>query len=318
MKAHTKSVVLIAAHAGLASVAMAGGILQDSYDVVAKIDGSPAMLQPGSTSMNLTFNGKNYYSGAGGFPFGNLIGEFDSSGNYLASYQPGLDLRSVFTVGGTGDTLFARQYADSTIYKETGPGTFAPSVVLQGSMDAQSAVAFNDNGDVFVAMSAGGLVQVWATDGTEHAPFNLGGFGSQNGEDTYPQNIIINTGGNYFITYSNGVLSAWSAQGTRMGDTKLIDAGTSFDSHFSLSYANGLVWVIDEANGVWRGYDIPELIVGDTCYPDCDASGTLDIDDFICFQTFFALGDPYADCDADGVLTIDDFICFQTFFAIGC
>ncbi len=54
------------------------------------------------------------------------------------------------------------------------------------------------------------------------------------------------------------------------------------------------------------------------CYPDCDGDGTLSIDDFICFQTFFALGDPYADCDGDGALSIDDFICFQTFFAIGC
>jgi probable HAF family extracellular repeat protein len=54
------------------------------------------------------------------------------------------------------------------------------------------------------------------------------------------------------------------------------------------------------------------------CYADCDASAELTIDDFICFQTFFALGDPYADCDGDGGLTIDDFICFQTFFAIGC
>jgi hypothetical protein len=57
---------------------------------------------------------------------------------------------------------------------------------------------------------------------------------------------------------------------------------------------------------------------GNACYPDCDSSGTLDIDDFICFQTFFAIGDPYADCEGDGDLDIDDFICFQTFFAIGC
>jgi trimeric autotransporter adhesin len=54
------------------------------------------------------------------------------------------------------------------------------------------------------------------------------------------------------------------------------------------------------------------------CYPDCDASGSLTIDDFICFQTLFAIGDPAADCDASGGLSIDDFICFQTFFAIGC
>jgi hypothetical protein len=55
-----------------------------------------------------------------------------------------------------------------------------------------------------------------------------------------------------------------------------------------------------------------------TCQADCDASGTLNIDDFICFQTLFALGDPLADCDANGGLNIDDFICFQTLFALGC
>ncbi len=54
------------------------------------------------------------------------------------------------------------------------------------------------------------------------------------------------------------------------------------------------------------------------CYADCDGNGTLDINDFICFQTFYAINDPYADCDGDGVLNINDFICFQTFYAIGC
>jgi FG-GAP-like repeat len=55
-----------------------------------------------------------------------------------------------------------------------------------------------------------------------------------------------------------------------------------------------------------------------SCYADCDLSGSLSIDDFICFQTLFALADPTADCDASGNLSIDDFICFQTFFALGC
>ncbi len=54
------------------------------------------------------------------------------------------------------------------------------------------------------------------------------------------------------------------------------------------------------------------------CFADCDASGGLSIDDFICFQTLYALGDPAADCDASGNLNIDDFICFQTLFALGC
>jgi hypothetical protein len=59
-------------------------------------------------------------------------------------------------------------------------------------------------------------------------------------------------------------------------------------------------------------------VEGAECYADCDEDGALSIDDFICYQTLFALGFSAADCDGDAFLSIDDFICFQTFFAIGC
>ncbi len=54
------------------------------------------------------------------------------------------------------------------------------------------------------------------------------------------------------------------------------------------------------------------------CYADCDDSCDLSIDDFICFQTLYAIGDPTADCDESGSLDINDFICYQTYYAIGC
>ena len=57
---------------------------------------------------------------------------------------------------------------------------------------------------------------------------------------------------------------------------------------------------------------------GSSCYADCDGSGELDVDDFICFQTLFGLGDLGADCDGSGELDVDDFICFQTAFGLGC
>lgn len=60
------------------------------------------------------------------------------------------------------------------------------------------------------------------------------------------------------------------------------------------------------------------LDIGELCFPDCDLSGSLNIDDFVCFQTRYAVSDLKADCTADGALTIDDFICFQTAFAVGC
>ena len=54
------------------------------------------------------------------------------------------------------------------------------------------------------------------------------------------------------------------------------------------------------------------------CYADCNADGTLNLSDFGCYQTKFALGDPEADCNEDGILNLSDFGCFQTRYALGC
>jgi hypothetical protein len=82
------------------------------------------------------------------------------------------------------------------------------------------------------------------------------------------------------------------------------------------------------ANGVPDDEDISGGASGDCnrsgtpdeceCMADFDASGTLDIDDFIAFQTGFAVEHPCADTDRSGALDIDDFITFQTLFAVGC
>jgi hypothetical protein len=77
------------------------------------------------------------------------------------------------------------------------------------------------------------------------------------------------------------------------------DAGTMSGGGFQLS------------GGFWAGGS-------PMCYADCNASGSLTIADFGCFQAKFAAGDPYADCNHSGSLTIADFGCFQAAFAAGC
>jgi len=72
---------------------------------------------------------------------------------------------------------------------------------------------------------------------------------------------------------------------------------------------------------LWPASDSPPITIeiGPACIADCESDGTLNIDDFVCFMTSYALADlTKADCDGDGVLTIDDFICFQTAFVLGC
>ena len=59
-------------------------------------------------------------------------------------------------------------------------------------------------------------------------------------------------------------------------------------------------------------------LVSSVCYPDCNGDQQLNLSDFGCFTTKFALGDPYADCNGDAVLNLSDFGCFTTKFALGC
>ncbi|MEX2219399.1 MAG: hypothetical protein WD749_11665 [Phycisphaerales bacterium] len=60
------------------------------------------------------------------------------------------------------------------------------------------------------------------------------------------------------------------------------------------------------------------------CYANCDGSTAapiLNVQDFGCFLTRYAAGDPYANCDgstAAPVLNVQDFGCFLTKYAAGC
>jgi hypothetical protein len=116
--------------------------------------------------------------------------------------------------------------------------------------------------------------------------------------------------------------TVWAQVDTGSGFVKVIDPPSSWSNGSS---GGGKVaiecWDFYSGGAVGFLYDDIKFEAdggAPACYPDCDASGDLSIDDFICFQTFFAIGDPYADCDGSGDLGIDDFICFQTFYAIGC
>ncbi len=118
----------------------------------------------------------------------------------------------------------------------------------------------------------------------------------------------------------------WTAAAGAMDLSKhLASVGIQVPSGYKLEYAyaisgDGLTFggqARNLATGLREGF-VATVPAAGACKPDCDASGELNIDDFICFQTRFAISDPYADCDGSGSLDIDDFVCFQTAYAIGC
>jgi hypothetical protein len=56
----------------------------------------------------------------------------------------------------------------------------------------------------------------------------------------------------------------------------------------------------------------------ETCYADCDKSGGLDIDDFLCFQTEYGSGMPARIAMGAGSWILMTSFCFQTAYAAGC
>jgi hypothetical protein len=280
---------------------------EPAYDAVMTFtDGGAG----GSTTMTLAFDGTNFWSANGGYT-NNPVHQYDADGNLQTTYDVPLDQRSIFT---DGARLYIRPYGDPTIYMQDSPGNFSPYITLSGgSLDVQAAVV--STGSEYIANNFGSLNR-WDSSGAFLGAVNLSGFGSQNNEAEYPQGRGIAFGGGYYLTYSNGVLSAWDGDGNRLDTTVLNGAGQGFDSHFSLSYTNDKFWVVDSSGGTWRGYQV--LPRGNPCYPDLNQDGTLDLFDFLEFTNLFNAGDDVADCEADGAFDLFDFLCYTNAFNAGC
>lgn len=234
----------------VASCSWASGVLANSYNADKTFADAANLSQ---TRMTLAWDGTNYWTSSGGGGSGNRLAQYNSSGSLLNLYQPGLDMRSIFTDG--SGTLFARQFNDSMVYRQVAPGSFASHVALVGgTLDAQSAVILA--GNEYRAMISGNVSR-WDLSGNFLGSITLSGFGSMGTEGNYPQHRGLAYWNNYMLTYDAGQLFAWDNSGNRVGQATLVSGGTSFDSHFSISFAaDGRVWVVDNAGETWRGYKL--------------------------------------------------------------
>ncbi len=114
---------------------------------------------------------------------------------------------------------------------------------------------------------------------------------------------------------------------TNGGDTATLEIDTDFNGTPDQSYSRGGVLGIAPSFGMKVGIGAwgscrfdnwgtcPPLL---PCYADCNGDQILNIADFGCFQTNYAINNLYADCNNDMLFNLADFGCFQTKFALGC
>jgi hypothetical protein len=215
-----------------------------------------------TVTMTIAFDGTSYWSSTGNSTSGVRYAQIGGNGVTVQTYSPGLDFRSVFVNPNSRGTVYARAYSNGTIYQQTSPGVFTATSVSLPGLDAQSSVVFNGAGTEFLAMN-NGVVSRFNLSGSLLGTVSLAGWGS-NSENSYPQNRGIAAAGNYWFTYTGvgtggGTLSVWDTSGNRIGTTTLLGAGNTFASNFSLSLANGRIFVIDDTGGTWRGYKIGDF-----------------------------------------------------------
>ncbi|MBW2455559.1 MAG: hypothetical protein JRI68_13650 [Deltaproteobacteria bacterium] len=210
------------------------------------------------TTMTMAWDGTSYWSCSGGNTNGVRLAQYNATGTVIGTYSPGIDFRSVLTKGDGTTPVYARGYGSNQVLVQTAPGTFGNDVTLTGgTLDSQGRLVWDDTASEFVTQY-GGTVNRWSATGAFLGTVPLSGFGTQFNENGGEQTGCIATSSGLYFTYSEGNLSAWDTNGTRLKTTQLVGAGTGYDAYYGFSYANGMFWVNDAAGGTWRGYDVSQ------------------------------------------------------------
>ncbi len=326
----SQSVVLLAAAAGLASAMPAFGQVLPVGNRTIFLERGPGT---GSTPMAVAYhpNFDRYYASHGGNPsFAAWV--YDATGARIQDLGAlGIDARG-WNYNPNTNKLEVNAFSSQTngLWEAgvdgsgnlTGVATqLLTSLAAAGS---QSMMAYDAVRDVLYSRESAATVNVIRrSDGGLDSSFilDLGSAGVTTANiATFCIGYDVDADLVWVVDHTNDRALAFDTTGAFVGASTL---DLDVQSAFRMGYANGQIFVFDNARFGWQGYEVVESTP--SCYPDCDTStgmGVLDIFDFLCFGNRFSAGDPYAcDCDTStgpGVCDIFDFLCFGNEFNNGC
>ena len=193
----------------------------------------------------------------------------------------------------------------------------------QGDRNEVHAVS---NAGIAVGMTSDPVDESWPLDG-DAARWTLGDESTLEVLGRLPGHVLatawdVNEHG---IVVGESFVEHW-------GDSRafIVLDGEMIDLNELVDDAGG--WVLKAAYGIndrgqivgWgtrpgaTGKQAFRLDLIDPCPADFNKDGSIDVLDFVAFQSAFSVEDPSADCDGDALFKILDFICFQQAFAAGC
>jgi hypothetical protein len=201
-------------------------------------------------NMGIAWDGDYYYTVNGGNTDYSSINQYDETGSYEDSYDLGTDGRAIL-YSTAKEQLYLKPYGtsldevDLDFPEET-------SIDLENVFTGeQSSVAMSPDGTRLYELS-GGRVSVYdADDGSEETSFQLSSYSTEDGK-----------GYSFAIAASDKFLFVWAPNSDQdvlvYGlDGKYVTKFTLPRSGFgfSLSWANGMLWIADDADGGSEGAD---------------------------------------------------------------
>ncbi|MBM3330780.1 hypothetical protein FJY68_02875 [candidate division WOR-3 bacterium] len=210
-------------------------------------------------NMGLTWDGDYYYTINGGNTEYSNLNKYDESGSLEESYSMGADGRAIL-YSPAEEQLYVKPYGtsldladlDLEFTVEDKEGIFS---------EDQSSVAMSPDGEKLYELEDG-TVTVFDSDGEEETSFELSSY-----------NSTTDLGYSYAIAASDKFLFVWAPD----SDTDILVYGIDGEYvskfalprsgfGFSLSWANDMLWIAEDADGgsdgadgTWYGYQLKGL-----------------------------------------------------------
>lgn len=208
--------------------------------------------EPGTHNMGITSDGEYYFTCNGGKVQEGKISKYSLSGNFMKSYDIELDMRSIM-YNPKDKHLYVNCY-DQNIYRITNleDGSFQ-LVFSELHNNEQVSLALDPKGKYFHCFDNGSLTIYNLDDGSVKERL----YGLQCGPDLLSGNSTVAVSKKYIITSNTEkqLLYCYDKKGN-LKETIEYNKG---DYGFSLSYANGMIFIAkdgDYSMGSWYGYEV--------------------------------------------------------------
>jgi hypothetical protein len=200
---------------------------------------------------SITFNGKYYYTINGGNDSYCTLNEYDTDGNFIDSYDVGLDGRAIF-YNPTDKKLYVKIYGTELYSVDL----FYEEAEIEYSdifKEENSSPAMSPNGKYYFELASGKIRMLDASTGTKVKTINIDKYYDEHG-----YNGSIAASDHYiFVWNDEDEIIVYDYDGELCAEIAMPRPGYGF----SLSYCKNLLWIATDADastsgdeGTWFGY----------------------------------------------------------------